>query len=45
VQHLLFLLDVYKQLPSELRRRCKLVIAGNHSPYRKIIEELEKLLY
>ena len=38
-KNLLFLLDVYKQLPSKLRRRYKLVIAGNHSPYRRIIEE------
>ncbi len=37
-KNLLFLLDVYEQLPSELRRRYKLVIAGNHSPYGTIIE-------
>jgi len=41
-KNLLFLLDVYRQLPSKLRRRYKLVIAGNHSPYRKIIEEKVK---
>jgi len=37
-KNLPFLLEVYEQLPSELRRRYKLVIAGNHSPYGRIIE-------
>jgi len=42
-KNLLFLLDVYGQLPSELRRKYKLVIAGNHSPYRRTIErEIEE---
>ena len=41
-KNLLFLLDVYKQLPSDLRHRYKLVIAGNHSPYREIIEKKVK---
>jgi glycosyltransferase involved in cell wall biosynthesis len=38
-KNLLFLLDVYEQLPSELQRKYKLVIAGNHSPYGTIIEK------
>jgi len=41
-KNLLFLLDVYEQLPSELHRRYKLVIAGNHSPYRRTIEKKVK---
>jgi len=41
-KNLLFLLDVDEQLPSELHRRYKLVIAGNHSFYRRTIEKKVK---
>ena len=41
-KNLLFLLDVYKQLPSELRRKHPLVIAGNHSLYRRTLEKKVK---
>ncbi|MDA2923432.1 glycosyltransferase family 4 protein [Acidobacteria bacterium AH-259-L09] len=41
-KNLLFLIDVYEQLPSKLRREYKLVIAGNHSRYRRVLQEKVK---